>query len=80
MKKYQKYLVAAKEAARVIVLAAVSAGITAVVGVLVAAVSNAHLGPVEAAIIIGALTSAGKAWDRAIHDDPSTTSTGIVPF
>lgn len=61
---------------RVVVIAAVSAALTAAI----AFVTGAHLDPTVQLLLVTFLTAIGKAWDKKIHEDPTTSSTGLLPF
>lgn len=65
---------AAKEFARIVLIAAVSAALAG------AAVLITNLDPLYAAVAAAVLTSIGKAWDKYVHESDATTATGIVPF
>lgn len=65
---------AAKEFARIVFVAVVSAALAG------AAVLITNLDPVYAAVAAAALTAIGKAWDKYVHESDATTKTGIVPF
>lgn len=64
-----------KEFFRVVVLAAVSAGLTAGIS---------YAGGIEdqvlQASLVMALTGIGRAIDKFIHDNPKIKSAGIIPF
>jgi hypothetical protein len=79
-KKFRRWLTAFLELARVIVLAAVAAAITAGLNEIIRLVANSGINSIEAAMIIAGLTAAGKAWDRTVHEDPNTKASGILPF
>ncbi|HEX5546838.1 MAG TPA: hypothetical protein VFX24_05465 [Ktedonobacterales bacterium] len=78
--KFRRWLTAFLELARVIVLAAVAAAITAGINEIIHLVANSGMNSIETAMIIGGLTAAGKAWDRTVHEDPNTKAKGILPF
>jgi hypothetical protein len=65
----------AKELGRVVLIAAVSAGLTAALSWA----SGLDDKSVQF-IIVSILTAAGKAWDKYVHENPETTAKGIVPF
>lgn len=70
----------AKEFARVVVIAAVSAAVTAGLSAATTFVTGAHLDPFTQSILLSGLTALGKAWDKKVHNDPTTDRNGIVPF
>jgi hypothetical protein len=78
--RFRRWLTAFLELARVIVLAAVAAGITAGINEIIHLVANSGMNSIEAAMIVAGLTAAGKAWDRTVHEDPNTKASGILPF
>jgi len=65
---------AAKEFARIVFIAGVSAALAG------AAVLITSLDPLYAAVAGAALTAIGKAWDKYVHESENTDKTGIVPF
>lgn len=69
-----------KEFARVVLIAAVSAAVTAGLSAATTFVTGAHLDPFTQGIILSGLTGLGKAWDKKVHADLTTDRKGIVPF
>lgn len=64
-----------KEFFRVVVLAAVSAALTAALSYA----SGLH-DPLLQLALVTALTSLGKAWDKFVHKNPETNAKGVLPF
>lgn len=73
--KRQALIEGLKEFGRVVVIAAVSAGIVAA-----QAAAGLIQDPIANIILITMLTSIGKAWDKKVHEDETDARTGVVPF
>jgi hypothetical protein len=66
---------ALKEFGRVVLIAAVSAGLVAAqaaVGLITDPITNVGLATLIAALI--------KAWDKYVHKNPAIDANGVVPF
>jgi anti-sigma-K factor RskA len=73
--KQQAVVEGVKEFFRVVVIAGVSAALTAAVSYA----ASLH-DPLVQLALVTFLTSVGKAWDRKVHEDPTTSRQGVVPF
>lgn len=64
-----------KEFGRVVIIAGVSAAITAALS-WAAGIHD----PTVQLVVITVLTGLGKGWDKQVHEDPTIAAKGIVPF
>lgn len=64
-----------KEFGRVVLIAVVSAAITAATSY----VAGIH-DPIVQAVLLSVLTGLGKAWDKKVHADLTTDRQGVLPF